>query len=133
LSRSRSKIILQELNREFGGSAKAAGETLLGKLNILRETALNLAGAIADVLTPSIAKAVDAAIRWLQICSTVGRSSERTICSSSNTSVTHGSVTVPRSTREPKRSSAVALGSNNPGTSPHRNDTSRHLGPRGIR
>ena len=37
------KLILKELQREFGGSARAAGDTLPGKLNILRNTLLNLA------------------------------------------------------------------------------------------
>ena len=59
------KIILRELQREFGGSAKAAGETLPGKLNILRNTLLNLAGSIAAMLTPAITKLVDKMVAWL--------------------------------------------------------------------
>jgi hypothetical protein len=59
------KIILRELNKEFGGSAKAAGQTLPGKLNILRNTLLNLAGSIASTLTPAITKLVDKMVSWL--------------------------------------------------------------------
>src|SRR5262245_36260284 len=60
------KIILRELNREFGGSAEAAGKTLPGKLNILRETLLNLAGSIAEKLAPTITKLVDRLTKWLE-------------------------------------------------------------------
>jgi hypothetical protein len=60
------KIILRELQTEFGASAVAAGQTLPGKLNILRETVLNLAGAIAGMLTPDIEKLVDRATAWVQ-------------------------------------------------------------------
>ena len=59
------KIILRELNKEFGGSARAAGQTLPGKLNILRNTLLNLAGSIAATLTPAITKLVDKMVAWL--------------------------------------------------------------------
>ena len=59
------KIILEELRREFGGSAEAAGKTLPGKLNILRETLTNLAGTIAGILTPQITKVVDTMVTWL--------------------------------------------------------------------
>jgi hypothetical protein len=48
------KIILGELNREFGGSAAAAGKTLPGQLNILRETFNNLAGSVVQVLVPAL-------------------------------------------------------------------------------
>jgi hypothetical protein len=48
------KFILGELTTEFGGSAKAAGQTLPGALNKLKENALNLGGTIATLLTPQI-------------------------------------------------------------------------------
>lgn len=38
------KLILKELETQFGGSAEAAGKTLPGQLNILKETFNNLAG-----------------------------------------------------------------------------------------
>ena len=38
------KIILKELNKEFGGSAEAAGKTLPGQLNILKQQFSNVAG-----------------------------------------------------------------------------------------
>jgi hypothetical protein len=59
------KLILEELRKEFGGSAEAAGKTLPGKLNILRNTLLNLAGSIAALLTPTITKLVDKMVVWL--------------------------------------------------------------------
>ena len=46
------KIILKELNKEFGGSAEAAGKTLSGQLNILKEEFNNLAGTVAGEVIP---------------------------------------------------------------------------------
>lgn len=46
------KIILHELNTEFGGSAEAAGKTLPGQINILRETFSNLSGELVAKLIP---------------------------------------------------------------------------------
>ena len=40
--RPSQKAILREVNTEFGGSARAAGDTLPGKLNILKESLRNL-------------------------------------------------------------------------------------------
>ena len=48
------KIILGELNKEFGGSAKAAGDTLPGQLNILKETFRETAGEIVKTFVPII-------------------------------------------------------------------------------
>lgn len=48
------KLILGELNKEFGGSAEAAGKTLPGQLNILKETFNNLAGEAVGALIPSL-------------------------------------------------------------------------------
>src|SRR3954447_2556675 len=48
------RIILHELTKEFGGSAAAAGKTLPGQLNILKQNILNLAGAIASKLNPAL-------------------------------------------------------------------------------
>ena len=59
------KIILRELQTEFGGSARAAGQTLPGKLNILRNTLLNVGATIAAKLTPEITKVVDRMVKWL--------------------------------------------------------------------
>src|SRR5262245_12544368 len=50
------KLILRELNKEFGGSAKAAGKTLPGQINILRESFNNLAGELVQKLVPTIQK-----------------------------------------------------------------------------
>src|SRR6266542_3515907 len=44
------KLILKELNSEFGGSAEAMGNTLPGKINILKESFNNLAGALVAKL-----------------------------------------------------------------------------------
>jgi hypothetical protein len=59
------KLILKELNREFGGSAKAAGDTLPGKLNILKETMRNLGGQIATKLAPQITHVVTQITNWI--------------------------------------------------------------------
>lgn len=48
------KLILRELNKEFGGSAEAAGSTLPGKLNILKETFNNLAGDLIAKAVPAV-------------------------------------------------------------------------------
>lgn len=56
------KVILKELNKEFGGSAKAVGETLPGKLNILKETMKNLAGEIVGKAAPALTDFANAAL-----------------------------------------------------------------------
>lgn len=56
------KLILAELTREFGGSAKAAGETLPGQINIAKETLNNFAGDIVARVVPAVAQAVS----WLK-------------------------------------------------------------------
>jgi hypothetical protein len=48
------KVILAELTKEFGGSAKAAGETLPGKLAIARGQFENLTGQLMEGLIPAI-------------------------------------------------------------------------------
>ena len=48
------KLILQELNKEFGGSAEAAGKTLPGQINILKESFSNLAGELVATLVPAL-------------------------------------------------------------------------------
>jgi hypothetical protein len=56
------KLILAELNKEFGGSAEAAGKTLPGQLSILRESFNNFAGDLVAKLAP----ALQASIGWLR-------------------------------------------------------------------
>jgi hypothetical protein len=46
------KVILRELSKEFGGSAKAMGETFGGQLNILRERLNNFLGLIVGKAIP---------------------------------------------------------------------------------
>jgi len=46
------KFILQELQTEFGGSARAAGETFAGQLDILKNSLLNVAEGIGTALLP---------------------------------------------------------------------------------
>jgi hypothetical protein len=46
------KLILAELNKEFGGSAKAAGDTLPGQLNKLRNSFEDVAGGLVAGLLP---------------------------------------------------------------------------------
>jgi hypothetical protein len=59
------KFILGELTTEFGGSAKAAGQTLPGALNKLKENALNLGGTIATLLTPQIQATIQSMAAWV--------------------------------------------------------------------
>lgn len=48
------KLILAELHKEFGGSAEAAGKTLPGQLQILKQQFNNLAGEIVSGAMPAI-------------------------------------------------------------------------------
>jgi hypothetical protein len=56
------KIILKELQGEFGGSAEAAGKTLPGQLNIARETFNNFAGMLVSKVVPVL----EDTIAWLR-------------------------------------------------------------------
>jgi len=53
------KMILHELQKEFGGSAKAAGETLPGKIAILQESFRNFAGDLVANAIPTLQKVLD--------------------------------------------------------------------------
>jgi hypothetical protein len=59
------RLILKEVESQVGGSARALGETLPGKLNILRNTFDNLAGSVVQRFEPAIKKAVDGVVVWL--------------------------------------------------------------------
>lgn len=48
------KFILAELNKEFGGSAEAAGQTLAGQLSLLKNEALNMGSALLTGLLPHL-------------------------------------------------------------------------------
>lgn len=56
------KLILAELNREFGGAAKAAGDTFAGKLAILQNKLGNVKETIGAALLPVMTKLLDAAM-----------------------------------------------------------------------
>jgi len=56
---SAQKIILGELAKEFGGSAKAAGETLTGKLEILKNKFGNIKETIGGALLPALTQLAD--------------------------------------------------------------------------
>jgi hypothetical protein len=60
------RIILRELQKEFGGSARAAGNTLPGALNKLRNVLVNLGATIAQKFTPAIQRTVNQIVKWLQ-------------------------------------------------------------------
>ncbi len=60
------KIILRELNTEFGGSAEAAGKTLPGQLSKLRESAKNLGATFANIVTPALIDATEALTDFLE-------------------------------------------------------------------
>jgi len=59
------KIILGELTTQFGGSAEAAGKTLPGQLNILKQTFNNLAGELAATFLPGLATAATKLVEFL--------------------------------------------------------------------
>ncbi len=59
------KVILRELNKEFGGSAKAAGQTLPGQLNILKARLDDVAQKVGEKLVPALLKVVDFASKNL--------------------------------------------------------------------
>lgn len=59
------KIILAELTTQFGGSAEAAGKTLPGQLNILKQTFNNLAGELAATFLPGLATAATKLVEFL--------------------------------------------------------------------
>lgn len=81
------QIILEEVRKEFGGSAKAAGETLPGKLSILRERFNNFAGDMVERVIPVLSDFVGfidkvstgktVSIKLHTILSGVGQSLER--------------------------------------------------------
>lgn len=48
------KLILGELNKEFGGSAEAAGKTLPGQLSVLKESFSNVAGEAVGAVIPAL-------------------------------------------------------------------------------
>jgi len=55
------KIILKELQKEFGGSAKAAGQTFGGQLAILRERMNNFLGDLTEKAIPYLQRLM----KWL--------------------------------------------------------------------
>lgn len=60
------KMILKELETQFGGSAKAAGQTLSGQLNILKQTFNNLAGDLVARFMPNVTRAAQALVNFIQ-------------------------------------------------------------------
>jgi len=59
------KLILQELQREFGGSAQAAGETFAGKLDILQNKIGGIKDTIGTALLPVLTELADKLIGGL--------------------------------------------------------------------
>jgi len=53
------KIILKELTAEFGGSAKAMGDTLPGQINKLKESFNNLTGDLVGKAAPGLQRFLD--------------------------------------------------------------------------
>jgi hypothetical protein len=60
------KMILKELETQFGGSAKAAGQTLPGQLNILKETFRNVAADLVTTFIPYVARAADVLLKFVR-------------------------------------------------------------------
>src|SRR3990167_2188992 len=50
------KMILKELETQFGGSAEAAGKTLPGQLSIAKESFANVSGQIVTAMLPALTK-----------------------------------------------------------------------------
>lgn len=59
------QVILAELSKEFGGSAKAAGETFTGKMTILKNTMDNIRENIGNKFIPVLANLGEAFSKWL--------------------------------------------------------------------
>lgn len=59
------KMILKELQTEFGGAAKAAGETFAGKMDILQHKFGDVQEMIGNALIPILSTAADALIGFL--------------------------------------------------------------------
>jgi hypothetical protein len=60
------KLILKELETQFGGSAKAAGQTLPGQLNILKETFRNVAAGLVTTFIPYLSRAATALLDFVR-------------------------------------------------------------------
>jgi hypothetical protein len=60
------KLILKELETQFGGSAKAAGQTLPGQLNILKETFRNTAADLVAVFIPTLSRAATSLLNFVR-------------------------------------------------------------------
>lgn len=60
------KMILKELETQFGGSAKAAGQTLPGQLNILKETFRNTAAELVTVFIPYLSRATKSLLDFVR-------------------------------------------------------------------
>jgi len=60
------KIILKELETQTGGSAKALGTTLVGQLNILKETFRNVAGDLVSIFIPYVSRAATALLGFVR-------------------------------------------------------------------
>ena len=60
------KMILKELETQFGGSAEAAGKTLGGQLNILKQTFNNLAGELVARFMPSVMRATTRVVEFIK-------------------------------------------------------------------
>ena len=60
------KILLKELQIEFGGSAEAAGQEFPAALNRMREAAVGAGAAFLETLTPLIVENAEELENWLQ-------------------------------------------------------------------
>ena len=63
------KLILKELETQFGGSAEAAGKTMGGQVNLLKENVNNLLGSLVAGLMPALltlTKHLMTGAKWLQ-------------------------------------------------------------------
>jgi hypothetical protein len=59
------KIILGQLQKSYGGAAKAAGHTFAGQVKILQESFKNIAGEIMKAFMPALQHLLTRANKWI--------------------------------------------------------------------
>lgn len=64
------RLIISDLEKRYGGAAKAAGQTLAGQVNVLRERFKDLAGSIVGETVPALTKVVTAITNIVRSIST---------------------------------------------------------------
>lgn len=66
------KLILQELNKEFGGSGPAAAKTFSGQLDLLKISLGNLGEAVSTGLLPPLTQGAGTTATWIETLTRMG-------------------------------------------------------------